>query len=394
MTASPDILIIGAGMAGACAGFGLATGARVTILEQEALPGYHTTGRSAAFYAETYGNEAVRKLTSASKSFFLTPPDGFAKTPLVRDRGALFIGRADQEASLDALYRAKSRVLPGVLRVEPDFIEARVPSIRPGYAAGGVWDPECRDIDVHALHQAYLAGFRARGGTIVTGAEVTGLTRVPSGWQVTCRDGRHMHADVVINAAGAWADRVATLAGAAPVGLSPRRRTVVLFPGAGNHGAGGGALSRGDWPLVLDADDNFYFKSETGRVLASPGDATPMAPQDVQPDEIDVALTVDRIERVLDIRIERIETKWAGLRTFAPDDTPVVGEAPAAPGFFWFAGQGGYGIQTAPAMSALIAGLVMEGNVPGWLGDHGVTAAIYSPARFRGHCGPLRGQYT
>lgn len=370
----PDIIIIGAGMAGASAGYGLVDHARVTILEQETVPGYHTTGRSAAFYAETYGNDRVRRLTTASKRFFEAPPAGFAPTPLVRERGALFIARPDQEDALDALFEARRRALPSVRRVGADFITARVPAIRPEYAVAGVWDPECRDIDVHALHQGYLGGFRARGGTLLTDAPVTGITRKGGRFMVRTRDGTVLTADLIVNAAGAWGDHVGALAGAMPVGLIPKRRTVILFPGSGG-------LTRGDWPLVLDAEDRFYFKPESGRVLASPGDATPMTAQDVQPDELDVALTVDRIERVLDIKVPRIENRWAGLRTFAPGDAPVVGPDPDLPGFFWFVGQGGYGIQTAPAMSAFIAGLVLNGRVPEWLGQFGVHADLYAPRR-------------
>jgi len=379
MGSRPEILIIGAGMAGASAGYGLAGNAAVTMLEQEDVPGYHTTGRSAAFYAETYGNELVRRLTSASKSFFLDPPDGFTDTKLVHDRGALFVAREDQRASLSALFEAKHGVLPSVRRVDRDFIIAHVPLIRPDYAVEGVWDPECRDIDVHALHQSFLAGFRGRGGRIVTNARVVEIRRGAQGWRVITEDGREFGADIVINAAGAWADQVAEMAGAEPVGLVPKRRTVIIFPASGG-------LARSDWPLVLDADDRFYFKPETGRVLATPGDATPMPPQDVQPDELDVALTIDRVERVLSCPVTRIENKWAGLRTFAPDNVPVVGEDPDLHGFFWFAGQGGYGIQTAPAMSALIAGLVKDGFEPEWLNAFGVRAADYAPARF----GPQR----
>ena len=377
MGVRPEILIIGAGMAGASAGYGLAGDASVTILEQEEIPGYHTTGRSAAFYAETYGNELVRRLTSASKAFFLDPPEGFTDSKLVHDRGALFLARKDQCVSLSALYEAKHKVLPSVRRVDRDFIIERVPSIRPDYAAQGVWDPECRDIDVHTLHQSFLAGFRDRGGQVVNDARVTKIKRTGKGWQVKTEDGRDFGADIIVNAAGAWADLVAGMAGAAPLGLVPKRRTVIIFPAAGG-------LERPDWPLVLDADDQFYFKPETGRVLATPGDATPMPPQDVQPDEMDVALTIDRVERVLTCPVGRVESKWAGLRTFAPDNTPVVGEDPDVPGFFWFAGQGGYGIQTAPAMSALIAGLVKDGSVPEWLADFGVKSVHYAPVRFRG----------
>lgn len=371
-----DVLIIGAGIAGASAAYGLAApGRRVIVLEQEEIAGYHTTGRSAAFFAETYGNEAVRRLTTASKDFFLTPPAGFSEVPLVRERGALFIARADQRASLAALYAEKHAVLPSVTEVDAGFIRDHVPLIRRDYAVAGVWDPECRDIDVHALHQGFLRHLRRMGGRVVTDARVVALDHANDQWRAETAAGGIYHAPIVINAAGAWGDRVAALAGAAPVGLIPKRRTVAILPAPAG-------LAHDGWPLVLDADDQFYFKPESGRILTSPGDATPMPPQDVQPDLEDVATAVARVEAVIDARFQRVESKWAGLRTFAPDETPVVGRDPLLPGFFWFVGQGGYGMQTAPAMSALIAGLVTAGAVPEALAAHGVTAALYDPARF------------
>ncbi|MDA5192866.1 NAD(P)/FAD-dependent oxidoreductase [Govanella unica] len=370
-----DVIIIGAGIAGASAAAGLGAGCRVVLLEQEEVAGYHTTGRSAAFFAETYGNEAVRRLTTASKAFFLTPPAGFSDQPLMRERGGLYIARADQLASLEALYRDKHAVLPSVTRVDADYIRAHVPLIRPDYATAGVWDPDCRDIDVHALHQGFLRQSRLAGGRLLTAARVVALTYQQGHWQTETAAGHLIHAPIVINAAGAWADGIARLAGARPLGLSPRRRTVAILPAPA-------ALAGNSWPLVLDADDQFYFKPESGRILTSPGDATPMLPQDVQPDIEDVAMAVARVEAVLQCSFDRVERKWAGLRTFAPDDAPVVGADPERPGFFWFAGQGGYGMQTAPAMSALIAGLVTTGRVPDALAEYGITAALYSPARF------------
>lgn len=381
-TENIDVLIIGAGIAGASAAYGLARHAaggrpcKIVILEQERVAGYHTTGRSAAFFAETYGNEAVRRLTTASKDFFLNPPPGFSDGPLVRDRGALYIARADQRERLRALYDEKHAVLPSVARVDAAFLRARVPLLRPGYAVAGVSDPDCRDIDVHALHQGFLRQMQRAGGRVVTDARVVALVHRDGCWHATTASGAVYAAPVVVNAAGAWADAVAALAGARTVGLVPKRRTITILPAPP-------ALAHDGWPLVLDADDRFYFKPESGRILASPGDETPMPPQDVQPDLEDVAATVARVEAVLETTFRRVERKWAGLRTFAPDDTPIVGMDPDRPGFFWFAGQGGYGMQTAPAMSMLLAGLLTTGRVPAALAAFGIVAPLYDPARFR-----------
>lgn len=369
-----DFLVIGAGIAGASAAYALAGHGRTIVLEQESLPGYHTTGRSAAFYAETYGNEAVRKLTSASKAFFTTPPRGFSETPLVRDRGALFIARANQRAALDQLLEAKSRVLPGVTRLTAAEVYAQVPLLRAGYAVGGVADPDCRDIDVNALHQGYLRGARRLGAEIVTNAGVTHIDRKVSGWVLTTDQGK-FESPVIINAAGAWCDEIAVMAGAQPIGLSPKRRTVIVFPAPER-------LAHNNWPLVLDAEDEFYLKPEHGRILASPGDATPMPAQDVQPDEMDIALTVDRLEQAFDFKIAQIERKWAGLRTFAPDDTPVIGWDKKREGFFWCAGQGGYGMQTAPAITSLVGALATRNPVSAELQDFGIGESLLSPTRF------------
>lgn len=369
-----DFIIIGAGIAGAGAGYGLAAHGRVLLLEQESVPGYHATGRSAAFFAETYGNEAVRRLTTASKDFFLSPPEDFSAVPLIHDRGALFIANEAQLAALDALFADKRRTLATVARVDARFIAEKLPLIRAPAAVAGVWDPECRDIDVHALHQGFLRGLRRRGGQVLTNAQVVALEYAAGRWRAACADGREVSAPVIINAAGAWGDKVAAMAGAKPAGLVAKRRTVIVIPAPRQ-------MAGNDWPLTLDVEDKFYLKPESGRILASPGDATPLEPQDVQPDEMDVANAVHRLEAAFAFAVERVERKWAGLRTFAPDDTPVVGADPEAPNFFWFVGQGGFGMQTAPAMSALIEGLVVEGRAPDSLARFGVEAAAYEVGR-------------
>ena len=369
-----DILIVGAGIAGASAGYFLADHGSVCVIEGEDQPGYHTTGRSAAFFVESYGNAHIRPLTRASKALFLAPPEGFTDTPLLRERGALYIARADQRARLERFATELAGTVAGLVRRTADQIRAQVPCLRDGYAVAGLYEGQARDIDVHALHQGFLTGLRARGGEIRTGAYLRALTRRQGRWQAETSAGP-ITANVVVNAAGAWGDEVAELAGTAAIGLTPMRRTIIIVP------APTGIETR-DWPLVVDVDEQFYFKPESGHILASPADETPMAPCDVQPEEIDVARAVDRLQKATNLDIPRILRRWAGLRTFAPDRVPVVGWDRQVRDFFWFVGQGGYGMQTAPAMGRLIAGLLVRGEVPDALAKEAVSAAAYDPVRF------------
>jgi D-arginine dehydrogenase len=367
-----DVLIIGGGAAGASLGYRLAGRRRVTILEGEDQPGYHATGRSAALYTATYGHAVIRALTVAGRDFLLHPPEGFTEVPLMRPRRVLWIGRADQAASLEAAL-AMAGDDADVCSVETAL--ALCPALDPAYVAGALLEREGYDIDVAALHQGYLAGFRRAGGTLACGARATAIRRAGDAWEVEA-GGQTWSCGVVVNAAGAWADAVAGLAGVAPTGLTPMRRTAITFdPPAGLDTAG--------WPCVLDADETFYFRPDAGRIFASPADETPSPPCDAQPEDLDVAIVVDRIETATDLRVGRIAAKWAGLRTFAPDRVPVVGMDPAAPGFFWLAGQGGYGIMTSPALSAVAAALILEGGFSPAVSGPGVTPAALSPARFR-----------
>ncbi len=369
-----DILIVGAGIAGASAGYFLAGHGSVCVIEGEDQPGYHTTGRSAAFFVESYGNIHIRPLTRASRALFTAPPEGFTDSPLLRDRGALYIARADQQPRLEALANELAGTVADISLRSAEEIRAQVPCLREGYAVAGLYEPDARDIDVHALHQGFLKGLRARGGKVRTHARLTGLARQGGHWLAETTAGP-ITASVVVNAAGAWGDEVAGLAGAQAVGLTPMRRTIIILPAPEG-------VDVSNWPLVVDVDEDFYFKPESGRILASPADETPMPPCDVQPDEIDIAIAVDRLQKATTLAVPRIERRWAGLRTFAPDRVPVVGWDPQVGDFFWFVGQGGYGIQTAPAMGELIAGLLVHGAVPEALAANGVTAAPYDPARF------------
>lgn len=369
-----EYIVIGAGMAGASAAYELAAFGPVLVLEQEDRPGYHATGRSAALYAETYGNRTVRALTTAGKGFYLQPPAGFAEHPLLTPRGVMLIARADQQASLDG-FMAEMKSLGGrVRRLDAAAARAKVRVLRSDYLVDAAFDPDAMDIDVHALHGGYLRGLKARGGQVVVDAGVLALAPKSGGWRVESRAGE-FRGRVVVDAAGAWADEVATLAGAKPVGLVPKRRTAILFqPPAGVDVRG--------WPSVIDIDEHFYFRPDAGRLMASPADETPMPPSDVQPEEIDIAVLVDRLDKVADLPVKRIEHRWAGLRTFAKDKTPVVGFDPKVEGFFWLAGQGGFGIQTAPGISRLVAALARRQPVPVDLAGLGVVEADLSPARF------------
>jgi D-arginine dehydrogenase len=370
-----DFVIIGAGMAGASAGYELAAHGRVLILEQEDQPGYHTTGRSAALYAETYGNATVRALTTGGKGFYLDPPAGFAAHPLLLPRGVVFIGRPDQRGALDRLLEEVAGLRSNIRRLGVAELENRVPVFRPGYVADAVLDPDAMDIDVHGLHQGYLRGLKARGGQLLTDAQVRGLSRQAGLWQVETKAGL-FQARVLVNAAGAWADEIGALAGTKPIGLVPKRRTAIQFrPPAG--------LDIAHWPSVIDADEQFYFRPDAGKIMASPADETPMPPCDVQPEELDIAILVDRLEKVVTMPILRIEHRWAGLRSFVADKTPVIGYDEQVQDFFWLAGQGGYGIQTAPGIARLVRALAPRRPVPSDLADLGVTEAAVSPARLR-----------
>lgn len=350
-----DVAVIGAGVAGAGVAWALATNRRVVLIEGEERPGYHTTGRSAAVYLKGYGNEVIRDLTSASEAFLEKPPGGFASARLVRPRGALSLIRPDQLERLDPTLQQLHRHVPSARRLDARQVCVMVPALNPDYATAGIFDPEARDMDVDALFQGYLRGYRDRGGELILDAPVRRLERNASAWRIDAGD-RALEAPIIVNAAGAWADGVGGLAGLAPIGLLPKRRTALIV-------AGPAGADVSTWPVVDDIDEQFYFRPEAGKLLCSPADESPSEPCDAQPEELDIAIAIDRIEKALPLDVQRVEHSWAGLRTFAPDKTPVLGLDPRAQGFFWLAGQGGYGIQTAPAM-ALLASRLISSRMP------------------------------
>jgi D-arginine dehydrogenase len=364
--------IVGAGIAGASAGYNLAAVGPTLLLERESQPGYHSTGRSAALYTETYGNRVIRALTIASRPFFEAPPAGFSEHPLLGPRGTMIIARADQRDAFAAALAESQAILPSVHAIDRDRAYALCPVLKPGYVDRAFYEEDARDMDVHAIHQGYLRGFRAAGGRLVCDAEVTALGRNGAGWTIETRAGAFT-AEVVIDAAGAWADALARLAGVGPIGLVPKRRTALTAEGVGDFRR---------WPAVVDVDEQFYWKPDAGQLILSPADETPVEPQDVQPEELDVALCIDRIERASTMSIRRIGRKWAGLRSFVKDKTLVAGFAPGALGFFWLAGQGGYGIMTSPAMGRIAAALAQSKPIPADIAERGVSADDLSPARF------------
>jgi D-arginine dehydrogenase len=372
-----EFLVVGAGIAGASAAAALAPLGPVVVIEREGQPGYHSTGRSAALFTETYGPPAIRALSAASRVFLTSPPSGFADTPLLHRRGLLVFGAPGREAALETAMEDGSRHAAGVRTLSPDEAVRVVPVLRREAVCGAVLEPEAMDIDVHALHQGYLRLTSARGGTVRTDAGLTGLEQTGNGWRAQTTAGTVL-ARIVVNAAGAWADEVAALAGARPIGLEPRRRTAFVFDPEV-------PVPCDDWPMTGDLDETMYFKPEGGRLLASPADATPMPACDVQAEELDVAEAVDRLQRATTLQVRRIVRRWAGLRTFLADGLPIVGwdedRPDGVPGFFWLAGHGGYGISTAPAMARLAGAVAAGTGLPADLGAAGVSEAALSPAR-------------
>jgi D-arginine dehydrogenase len=376
-----DVLVIGAGIAGASVAAHLAQDRRVALVERESQPGYHSTGRSAALFSETYGNDVVRALSRASRSFFFAPTAGFTDYPLVRQRGALHIAREDQLPELEK-YLALPDVASQSQRIDSPEVLTLCPILRPGYAIGAIYEPLASDVDVHALHQGYLKMVRRSGGALFLDATVLNLGRQRACWRAQTTAGI-FEAPVVVNAAGAWADEIAELAGVAPLGIVPHRRTAVLIdpPPGRNIDA---------LPNTIDIEEHFYFKPDAGQLFLSPADETPSPPCDAQPDELDVAIAIDRVQTATVLDVVRVRRKWAGLRSFAPDRSPVIGFDSAKDGFFWLAGQGGYGIQTAPAASELANALIREKHVPGNLAWLGSLADSVSPVRFAKHASERR----
>lgn len=373
MAENADFIIIGAGIAGASVGYWLAPHGRVLLLERESQPGYHATGRSAALFMESYGTPQVRALTMASRAFFETPPNGFCEHAILSARGALMVAAPGQEALLAGHWQVLRAITPRARRLDCAETCAMLPILRPEHVLGAVFEPDAADMDVAALHQGYLRGLRHAGGALVCDAEVTALKRSGDLWQVLA-GGVNYQAPVLLNAAGAWADAVASLAGVTPIALQPRRRSAFIFaPPVG--------VTVSSWPMAIGVGEDWYLKPDAGLLLGSPANADPVAPQDVQPEEMDIALAISRLEEMTTLSIRRPIRTWAGLRSFVADGDLVGGFDAQMPGFFWVAAQGGYGIQTSAAMGQACAALVCGLALPEHIAAFGLTAAMLSPAR-------------
>ena len=375
MPQQADFVIIGAGIAGASVGYFLAPHARVVLLERESQPGYHSTGRSAALFLESYGTPQVRALTRASRPFYDAPPPGFSEHPVLGPRGCLFVAAPGQETLLEEHWQLLRAMTPRARRITAAQAIELVPVLRPERVIGAVLEPDANDMDVHAIHQGYLRGLRRAGGSVACDAEVLGLERKDGAWEVRTQAGT-WRAPVVIDAAGAWCDAIAQLAGVPRIGLQPKRRSAFTFaPPAG--------MDVKRWPCVVSADETWYVKQDAGMLLGSPANADPVDPHDVQPEELDIALAIDRIQSMTTLEIRRPARTWAGLRSFVADGDLVGGFDPSAEGFFWVAAQGGYGIQTSPAMGEACAALARGLPLPGHIADCGLTREMLGPGRLR-----------
>lgn len=375
-----DFVIIGVGMAGASLGWQLAgSGASVLLLEREEQPGYHSTGRSAALFIETYGTEAIRALTRASRGFYTAPPAGFTDAPIVTPRPVAYVATQEQGEELAALQAELAPHTPGLKELDHAALLRLLPCLRPDVVAGGLLDPGAMDIDVHALHQGYLRGLRAHGAVLRTRAEVTQLARIHGHWTLQLADGGTVTARQVVNAAGAWADVLARAAGCRPVGLVPKRRSAFTFAvpqGVDVHA----------WPAAIGVCEDWYFKPDAGQLLGSPANADPTTPHDVMAEELDVAIGIAHIEAVTTLGIHRPAHTWAGLRSFVADGEFVIGWDGEREGFFWLAAQGGYGIQSAAGYSLLARNLLLGEPLDARLQAEGITPALaarLAPARLR-----------
>lgn len=371
-----DVAIIGAGIAGASLGYRLAGRATVTVLERESQPGYHSTGRSAAMFMESYGPPMVRALTRASRAFYEAPPSGFADHPLLSPRGALYVATHEQAHLLDEVQSELEASGSRVERLDAAATLARAPCLRAETVHGALYESDAHDIDVGALHQGFLRAMRAQGGVLRTNAQVLGARRDGDAWEVRLADGELLRARTVVDAAGAWGDEVARLFGATPVGLEPRRRSAFTFKAPEG-------LDASAWPTVVGIDESYYFKPDAGQLLGSPANADPTVPHDVVPEELDIAMGIHQIEAATTLGIRRPGATWAGLRTFSPDGEMVIGWDDACPGFFWLVGQGGYGIQSAAGASELAAALILRDPLPADLQGQGVDPQLLSPLRLR-----------
>lgn len=369
-----DIAIIGGGIAGISLAYFLSPHRSVVVLEQEGALGYHSTGRSAAEFTLRDNPPLVNALARVSHGFLTQPPEGFASVPLLLDRGSIILGGEGKEALVRQRFEEAKALGVAVEWLDAAAMLGRAPMLNPAYAAAAYFDPQYWDIEVDALLQGYARHARRQGAQILEKRRFDGAHRVGDTWLIETSD-ETIAAGLLVNAAGGWADTVATLSGVTPVGIVPHRRTAITVDLPDG-------IDASSLPEINEVEDVFYFKPEGGRLLASPADATPCEPGDVQPEELDVAYAAHYIEEATTLSVRRVFKSWAGMRSFSPDRLPVVGPARDEPGFFWLAGQGGYGILTSPALGSLAAALIAGHPLPGTLAREGITAETFSPARF------------
>ena len=368
-----DFIVIGGGVAGASVARALAPRASVIILEMESQPGYHTSGRSAALYSKRYKEPSIRGLAAASGDFLNNPPPGFSETPLLSKRGLLIFGREDQRDAVDRQFTPE-QIQEGVAeQVSVEDACRLIPCFNPAYLNSAMYVPAAADIDVNALYRGFLTLAQRTGAKLICDAPVTGLSFEKGKWKTQTPRGT-FYAPTIINAAGAWADETAALAGLTPLGLQPLRRTCITF----NPPPG---VTAEPWPMAMDADEGFYFKPEAGRILASPCDEHASPPVDAQPEELDVAHAVDRMERATTLKISQINHRWAGLRSFMADRRPCVGKDSRAEGFIWLAGLGGFGMMTSEALGRLAASTALAEAAPADIISSGVDLDRVTPDR-------------
>jgi D-arginine dehydrogenase len=363
-----DIAVIGAGAAGLSAAYFLSDHASVAVLEAESAPAYHSSGRSAAMYIEGYENHVVRNLTQLGHKFFFSPTEGFSDTPLVTPSGGLTVAGPGEAEQLQKYLQSWQSLCPELVAISPSQAREIVPILRSDWVTAAAYDPSWQDIDVHTLLQGYQRGLKHSGGKLLTDFAVDRLEAMPDGWQIGSGD-QQIKTKLVVNAAGAWANQIAEYAGIAPLPLTPMRRTAAIVPAPADCQ---------DWPLLHTVKENLYFKPESPGLMVCPQDETPSPAMDAYPHDIDIALAMEEFQRVADYEVQRVMHSWAGLRTFTPDRYPAVGFDPLNNGFFWLAGQGGFGIQTSPGLGSLAANLILGRSAEG---AAGIINAI-SAARF------------
>lgn len=368
MATSSDIIVIGAGIAGASVAAELSGHSKVTLLDMENVAGYHTTGRSAATFVPTYGPPVIRALTRASEEFFRSPPNGFCENVLIAPRGELMIAGPGNEQHIAQALK------DGLQQISLGEAKQLIPPLKTDSVSAAVFEACAEDLDVDQLHQGFLKSFRRAGGTTVFGAEVQSLTRKDGYWRTTTSNGAFCAA-IVVNAAGAWADQVAEIAGCRRLGVVPKRRSAALVPVPDSWDIS-------QWPLTFGAGETFYFRPMGGQLMVSPADETPVEPHDAWADDLLIAEAIERLQDTIEIEVTHLEHTWGGLRTFAPDGDPIIGFDPRLEGFFWLAGQGGYGIQTSPAMARIASALIRGNDLPEDVVQAGVSDQALSPARF------------